>query len=50
MTLNPPEFQAAQSAGEKVSTADKTLALTDPLGPTPSLALFDADLEGYAGL
>ena len=43
MTLNPPEFQAAQSASEK-------LALADPLEPPPALALFDADLEGYSGL
>ena len=43
MTLNPPEPQTAQSASEK-------LALADPLGPPPAPALFDADLEGYAGL
>ena len=43
MTLNPPEPQAAQSASEK-------LALADSLEPPPPMALFDADLEGYAGL
>ena len=43
MTLNPPEPQTAQSASEK-------LALADPLEPPPALALFDTDLEGYAGL
>ena len=42
-TLTPPEPQAAQSASEK-------LALADPLEPPLALALFDADLEGYAGL
>ena len=42
-TLPPPEPQAAQSASEK-------LALADPLETPPPMALFDADLEGYAGL
>ena len=50
MTLPPSEPQAAQAASEKLSPADQALALADPLGPPPALALFDADLEGYAGL
>ena len=48
-TLPPPEPQAPQAASEKLSPADQALALADPLG-LPPLALFDADLEGYAGL
>ena len=43
MTLPPSEPQTAQTASEK-------LALADPLEPPPALALFDTDLEGYAGL
>ena len=46
----PVEPQAPPYAGEKLSSADQTLALTDPLEPPPALALFDAGLEGYAGL
>ena len=46
----PVEPQASPSAGADSLSADKTLALADPLGPPPTLALFDADLEGYAGL
>ena len=43
MTLPAPELQAAQSASEK-------LALADLLEPPPPMALFAADLDGYAGL
>ena len=43
MTLNLPKPQTAQSVSEK-------LALADSLEPPPPMALFDADLEGYAGL
>ena len=43
MTLPPSEPQTAQSASEK-------LALADPLEPPPTLALFDADLEGYSAV
>ena len=50
MALNPPEPQTPQAASEKLSSADQALALADPLGPPPALALFDANLEGYAGL
>ena len=50
MTLPPPEPQAAQSASEPILPADKTLTVADSLEPPPALALFDADLEGYAGL
>ena len=50
MTLPAPEPQTAQAAGEKQLPANKALALADPLEPPPALALFDADLEGYAGL
>ena len=50
----PPEgSEPGPSAGENSLSADsanKTLALADPLEPPPTLALFDADLEGYAGL
>ena len=48
--LAPVEPQAPPSADEDSFSADKTLALTDPLEPPPALALFDADLQGYAGL
>ena len=43
MALPPSEPQTAQTASEK-------LALADSLEPPPPMALFDADLEGYAGL
>ena len=46
----PVEPQAPPPADEDSFSADKTLALTDPLEPPPALALFDADLEGYVGL
>ena len=47
----PPEgSELGPSAGEKLLSADQALALADPLEPPPALALFDADLEGYAGL
>ena len=49
-TLPPPEPQSAQAVSEKLSPADKALALAEPLKPPPPMALFDADLEGYAGL
>ena len=49
----PVEPQAPPSAGEdslSAGSANRALALADPLGPPPTLALFDADLEGYVGL
>ena len=49
----PVEPQASPSAGENSFSADsanRALALADCLGPPPAPALFDADLEGYAGL
>ena len=50
MTLPPSDPQAAQAASEKQLPANKALALADPLAPPPTLALFDADLEGYSAV
>ena len=46
----PVEPQAPPPADEDSFSADKTLATADPLEPPPTLALFDADLQGYVGL
>ena len=49
--LAPVEPQAPPSAGEdslSAGSANRALALADPLEPPPTLVLFDADLEGYS--
>ena len=51
--LAPVEPQAPPSAGEdslSAGSANRALALADPLEPSPALALFDADLEGYSAV
>ena len=48
--VEPQVPPSADADSLSVGSANRALALTDPLGPTPPLALFDADLEGYSGL
>ena len=51
--LAPVEPQVPPSAGEdslSAGSANRALPLADPLEPPPTLALFDADLEGYSAV